>query len=868
MVIMSRVFSHIIVSVVLLLVIVFIIYHVLIAPAPVDNITNGSVYNNNSSSLRAHPYLLFSNISQVPGWQNNGSQPWSSDEASIISNANSLLSYNWLTSGDDVATRACNARYLGLAYQITKNQTYANAAAQGLLSCDINSGVTPGGTDYYYAWGDMYFALTYDWIQPALSASMDAACRNHLAALTNTTYYTIDVDMPNPYYVDPEDFQGRIDPAVAVAGMALYGYTNPSLKSTDAMWLQDGAHNLWVNDATRPAYGRGLMTFSVDSGGMLFNPSYEFYDVMFQITYGYAYNNFYGSNYLSDYPLADAMLTNELWSTYPNGYDTDLVTGGPEVDQWLPYVYGLVNTTQKQEIEYYDNLAFGNMNAGLLPYAEYQSPDPYGGNDIFDYLFDYPETVTPASLSQKDSFNSGVYQVMRDGTDWGSLETYDTLNGSWSNRDQAHDDELALEYYSHSDLVLSDGGEPKNLLIPEGVSPGEYYGMYAQFHNVLTFDDSNSSFGMDTETGSTARGVAKGTVGPGVQGSIFNLVNVSSTLSAPWVSAINTSMYITQLEANNSWGVGQSVTPINWDRQVLMNGNMMVVDDTTSSSALWNYRTLWHPNSFIVTPTGSSTGNVNVVLKVNNMTENWLSLPSATDVDTGIITGLVEYNTTNPYGTPLTTDIYTAPASDVIINNYYARTGGYNLQNDVMAPIVEFKTDATHNMYRTTLITTRNATDPTPSFDTLNVVGTGNAVSMTNGTDVWTSYTGTGMSTFNGYTTDADSALIHTNSTASGYTLTNVSTLSRGSSIINCTGRLVAITAQFNNTEGDVLINTTSQQTVSINMGGLVTGVMIDGSAYAGYETNGQTVSLAAQPGSHLYTLYLNGSPAQDQQLP
>jgi hypothetical protein len=822
---------------------------------------------NNASALASgdmvHPYILFSNISQVPGWQNSALQPWSGDEASIISTANGLLSYNWL-GGDNVATRACNARYLGLAYQITKNQAYANAAAQGLLSCDINSGVTPGGTDYYYAWGDMYFALTYDWIQPALNASMNTACENHLASLTNTSYYCIDIDMPNPYYVDPDDFQGRIDPSVAVAGMALYGYTNSSLKSTDAMWLAKGAGNLWVNDTTRSAYGRGLLTFEMDpNSGMLFNPSYEYYYIMFNIIYGYAYNDFYNSNYVTDYPMSDQLFTNELWDTYPNGYQANFVTGGPEVDQWLPYVYGLVNTTQKEEIEYYDNLAFGNVNNLLLPYAGYQSPDAYGGDDIFDYLMDYPETLTPVSYASitKDNLNSGIFQVMRDGSDWGSMETYDTVNGSWSNRDQAHDDEMNIEYYSHDDLVLADGGEPKNLLIPMGVSPGEYYGMYSQFDNAMTFDDVSSSFGTMSETGSTARGVAKGEAGPASQGNIYNYVNIASEASTSWLSDISASIHITSLEANdNDWGGEQSITPINWDRQVLMNGNMMVVDDSTSSTAQWDYRTLWHPNSFEVTPTSDSgsVGHVNVALKINGATENWQSLPSTTDTDTGVTTGWIQYTTTNPEGTPLTTDIYTAPASDVIVNNYYTRQGGQFEASDVAGPVVEFKTGATNDLYRTTLIYTRDSSAQTPTYSTPAVTGTGtgNAVSMTLGADVWTSYDGTGTNAFNGYTTNANTALIHTNSSITEYTLSGASSLTN---YMSSTGTLTTISAQIYYSYANVYINTTGTPTVSLNIGGTVSGMTMNGAPFTGYSVNGNTVNITTVQGANTYSMTFVG---------
>ncbi|HEU20278.1 MAG TPA: hypothetical protein ENO00_13040, partial [Deltaproteobacteria bacterium] len=93
------------------------------------------------SSAAPHPNLLFSDISEVPGYQYGTSAPWSTWKTAIIRSADASLSRdfsnpNWATY-NRVSYRSGFASDLALAYQITNEQKYFDKARQALLNLDV-----------------------------------------------------------------------------------------------------------------------------------------------------------------------------------------------------------------------------------------------------------------------------------------------------------------------------------------------------------------------------------------------------------------------------------------------------------------------------------------------------------------------------------------------------------------------------------------------------------------------------------------------------------------------------------------------------------------------------------------------------------
>ena len=121
--------------------------------------------------ITGHPYLLFHDISEVPGYQYQTQDPWRGWQNNVVLSANRYLSTNFsesLGNYDRINYRGDIARDLGLAYQITKKPQYAQKAAEALLNLDV--GTITYKTDKASALGS--YSLAYDWIQPTLDAKM------------------------------------------------------------------------------------------------------------------------------------------------------------------------------------------------------------------------------------------------------------------------------------------------------------------------------------------------------------------------------------------------------------------------------------------------------------------------------------------------------------------------------------------------------------------------------------------------------------------------------------------------------------------------------------------------------------------------
>ncbi len=85
---------------------------------------NPDTSNNFSDTAPdGHPYMLFHDISEIPGYQYRTIDPWKTWERNILLVANKSLARDFsgnLGSYDRIGYRADFARDLGLAYQITK----------------------------------------------------------------------------------------------------------------------------------------------------------------------------------------------------------------------------------------------------------------------------------------------------------------------------------------------------------------------------------------------------------------------------------------------------------------------------------------------------------------------------------------------------------------------------------------------------------------------------------------------------------------------------------------------------------------------------------------------------------------------------
>ena len=499
----------------------------------------------NASGL-SHPFLLFHDISETPGYQHRTQSPWSGWQSTVISTANTAKSLNFASSwsGDAnwVSQRGYYALNLALAYQITKDTSYSAKAKEALLNLDV--GVVPTTPPMmmpqgFHAMAVMNYAIAYDMVQPTLDAASDTKIRDKLALMADSCYKE---NAAKPTYVDFVDWQGQAYPDLAIAGVALYDYTNPnklSLSSMPSDWVKMGTDYMFVSDKTH-TNGKPLISYQVDNEGMDMFGAYKGYYIDDFTWWAQIYTHFYGKNFFDVYPIAKKLLTAEEWTSLPDHYSSNYVTDGQM--KWI-YYQGIVNLLSPDEratdlksgeqIVAANTLSATSMSMVHTMYNALLPPAlPY---IVFgDYSNVTRTNPTWTSHLAADS----IYQVFRqnwnDDSDWMSLITFNKSVPVYGWRDTNHHDSASFEYYGNGDILLSDAGEVKHVL-------GNDHGQAEFQHNTIAIEDPRSPFSASAWAGSAARGIFKGTPSTLVSPSY-----VQSLADASWMEMINVSTPITQ----------------------------------------------------------------------------------------------------------------------------------------------------------------------------------------------------------------------------------------------------------------------------------------------------------------------------------
>ena len=720
-----------------------------------------------------HPCLIFNNITETPGYQHRTEEPWSDWESSIISSADDSLSRNFSDPNwsdyNRAIYRSLFAKKLALAYQITKNTTYADKTKEALLNMDI--GDFPYDFDYAYA--VMYCSLAYDWVQPYLNSTEDKTIRDKLATLADKLYYLINHGGTQPSYVSFADFHGREYPAMGIVGCVLSDYTNPnnlSLNSTPSDWFRVGTHDLFVNDTMHPVYNKSLVEIVFDGSGKFSTGSYKTYWFNPFMWWCQVYSHFTGKNIFYDYPIAKKMMTSELWDTLPNRYSANYGTFGNTL--WS-YQKGIVNLLDSENRSYILNyLDTVNDMKDLLPYSrefgvEYASV--YTDFSLPYLVYDDYSSIPRESPSWTSHFDpTSFYQVFRgswqNDSDWLSLITWPEGFETKSNRDMAHHDQLSFEYYSKGDLLLADGGEEKHVL-------DHYYGHLEIYHNTIMIEeDPRTPFDIASWSGSRARGMYKGDAG-----GLYTPAYIKNLIQTPWMEIVDANATIEKV-IGSSWGFEQSLSsPIEYERSVIYpEKDYFIIIDRLEGNESWIYRNLFRPTSLNITPstgtTESEVGHVNIDLTIGNSPYDWLSLPYKTETPTGITTNSIRWNTTNPYGNKVNMHLFSSPASEIRVTRHVTRIAGYGSKSEVFLPLVYFRANETNDLYRVTVLLARYPTEEEKIPENIPVTGNGTAVKVTSSDYEDFIYTGNGTSSFGDITTDAETLFLRKTTQPSEYT--------------------------------------------------------------------------------------------------
>jgi hypothetical protein len=723
-----------------------------------------------SAATIVHPILLFKNIEETPGYQYRTIAPWKGWEATIMQSANGALKQNYSSNlgvYDRLLYRGGFARDLGFAYQITKQPKYSDKAREALLNMDI--GTVPYSMDRSEALGA--YSLAYDWIQPTLDPATDTIIRDKLATMADTVYKELNNNGKNRGYVTFADYHGKAYPLVGVASAALSDYMNPNnlpLSSTPSDWHKVGKEYLFENDQLH-LYNRSLFSFGFDEeSGKFLNGEYKSYVISELSLWFQVSAHAYGENLLDMYPAAKKAVTSETWESLPNDYNNNYCTNGNIGWTYQKGIVSLLPDVEKgpvlnhiERLEHNKVLPYGSIYGGVSGFLLYSN---YGNYTSIPRLF-------PKNASYLDP--RSIFQVFRknwnNDSDWLSIITWNYVSNS--NRDMAHNDQASIEYYSRGDLLLADAGEDKYVL-------DRNYGRFEIHHNTIAIENPRSAFSVAGWSGSPARGMYKGDTG---RGQVTPAI-VHSVLQVPWMESIDVEAKINQV-IGSGFGNSQPLSsPIYYNRVVLFpDAEYFIVIDRMEGTESWVYRTIYRPTSLRITPTvdknkdkvyaATEVGHVNGSLTIGTTPINWEGLPFKTETDTGITTNTVKWNTVNPYGNNVELNIVSEPASDIKVTKLVGRIAGYDAPSEVYSPVVWFTSPASENLYRITALLSRYPNEEAKSSEKISVQGTGNALKIhSSGYDDYI-YTGTGNSTFAGFSTDSDTAFIRQRGAAVEITL-------------------------------------------------------------------------------------------------
>jgi hypothetical protein len=739
------------------------------SPGIVQTSTEGLPYNYNNYTT--HPYLLFHDITQTPGYQNGNTTPWSGWEAAVLNSANASMSMDFYSqwAGDYVSFRAENASTLALAYQITKNASYAQQAENALMNLDVG-----GSEDVQMNITQLLnYCLAYDWVQPYLSSSADMTIRDKLATLSDNSYKALNGNNTTRNYIETVDYMMEAYPVMSIAGITLSDYTNPNhlpLSSTPQDWQLVGTQYLFVDDALHN-YNRSLVSFQWDPTGKDLLGSYKEYYTPYFMWWAQIYTYYYGQNFFNAYPIAKDAFTSELWESLPNTYSNDFVTNGNVIYSYQGAFENLLDPADQSAVNYHLSM----INSSLLPYSRTMIPLNDAGPGYLYLTYQGYANVTPVQPSTTSHLNSSsVYQVFRgswsNDSEWLGMVT-DDIN-TLSNRNNAHNDQLSFEYYGKGDLLLASAGENRHILDKD-------YGAYEIDQNTVGIDDPRHPFSIAPWSNTRTRGIFKGS-----SNGLVTPSNILSVVDTQWMQFVDANVTVTQvIQDSKATGMPLS-SPIDYERCILFPDNdYFIVVDRLQGSETWTYHNFFRPTSLSIVPTIDTNGDSNVTendvghvngsLEVGSTAFDWLDNSFQNNVPTGENTSLIKWFTTNPYGNNVELQIYTVPSSDVSVGKYTTRIAGYEAPNEVYSPVLDLESGPENSLYRATVLLANYTDEAQRVPSTLAVSGDGNAIEVNSSGNTDYIYTGEGSSSFGPISTDADILFVRDNNGPGEYTMIN-----------------------------------------------------------------------------------------------
>jgi len=782
--------------------------------------------------------------------------PFGAWRATLNSAANTGLLYNYsvCTWGSN-PTRMAQSYYgrnMIIQYLLTGTSTYLDGAKNTLIYSDVCSNISDvSGTNAEERWAQTArnYGLTLYWIEGAVNDSIYNAAKDRIAVFANATYMRANED--GVTVVRFVDVHGRLYPDIATTGLTLHDYVNISLVSTPADWISMGTTKFFVND-TLHTLGQPLWKNGIDEHGNYYLGGYRAYTDGQIVNWFNAYGTFYSHHIKDDYPAASMIMNGLIQNYLPNYYTSSYGVLGTEefydyARIWMP----LADVTQKSKLLGYINTVTSDTYFPDV-FSVNTSEGATGGYGLesayIGYLtYDNYSLVSPATqlllpyLTDKNSSSSKVNFQKEHGVNSSWLGLVIANYSTTSGRDAAHNDQISIDWYDNGDYLMADGGEPKSIITEAGVNTSlGGYGVFETWHNTISIENPRSPFAKSTWANSSARGIYKGV------NWIYSIPTISVRINESDITVLKTQLLLRK-NIINILNLNQTISSdILYSRTIIQPDDYFIVFDTLDGSEEWTYRTIFKPSSFNHTLTGSGTnyldgtniGKVNVSLYIDNTPYDWESLPYLTvmggDTLSGLTSSNISWNTISNYGNRIQANLYTVPASPLIIGKSTTTLGGYAKAHEVYSPIIETRNVNVSDIYRITILQSNFSSEVPRTTSNLSVDLNHSGVLVTNSTtrDIITASNSTN-GTYSNVTTNADVSFSRKATSLSYISAINVSYFKYDSDVwISSDARLTSIFLNQSGYNRTIIVDGISGTNVTIYATGTNYSVKKNGEIY------------------------------------
>ena len=663
-----------------------------------------------STAILKHPFALFGNISETPGYiyNSNGTAPYTNWHNSIIFYGKYYgLDYDFCNQSLSAKDKAWRARGLAESYLLEYNVTVADKAVEALYCINVSAF---SDNDRFMGFALIDYALAFDWMHEYIiehNETIYYSIRDKIAHLADECYKGI------PTHTNAHD-KTILASACGIASIVLKDYDS-DYSSTPDDWFTAGTTWLFINDSVG---NRAILNYYNNRDGLSELGGYKGYwiDALWKWAnvYNYQYKN------VSEFAILKNIFNEVLWIILPNGESPSQNTRDNLLDGDLDYSFYILETIPlseaRQHFRIIDNYIGKEMCEGTnikwFCYLLY---------DMYKYSPSSPNWTTYIPPNKSTS----EFAIFR--KDWSNTSSYLFFKffnfPVDSNRAMTHHDSMSFDYYDKGDYLLIDSGEVKHR--EYGYGP-----VYGKGHNTIMISD-----GMNSNPGAPTKGLSS--LADFENPAYLQEFLIDDLFGFVEAEIPNWTKIEETLDTGEQNGVSAITLsdPVKWRRAILFpNKEYFIVLDYLNNSQQRLIYNLFHLGSFRHSETNSTfNGSVYGNLSVEGEKVDWVSQTYNEEVN--IANGSeLKWNTTNINDKKIQMHLYSIPESEISVEKFFARLGKDRLEDEVDHPLVRFKLNTSEPLYRIAAFYTRYTNETEWTFTNLSLTGgQGNALKISNG---------------------------------------------------------------------------------------------------------------------------------------